>query len=73
MKSYRKKTMKNKTKKNKRRYKLKGGVHFESKATGKLCPKCKLEHITCQYGLNVLPESLCNCGSCSWNGFYKDA
>lgn len=82
MKSYRRKSMKNKTKKNKRRYKLKGGavlgsgagMSFGSTPVGLNCPRRGCGGaVECNYGNGALlsNESSCGCTICGWKGTYK--
>jgi hypothetical protein len=82
MKTYRRKSKKNKTKKNKRRYKLKGGAELGSgqgmsigmTPVGLNCPKPGCGGaVECSYGNGALLSlnSDCMCTICSWKGTYK--
>ncbi len=86
MKTYRRKSMKNKTKKNKRRYKLKGGMGPGDMAyTRYNCPNCGSKNMTCFYdGVNDPEQNAkCTChneGTCHkyspsgkmWSGTYAE-
>ena len=74
MKTYRRKSMKNKTKKNKRRYKLKGGMSPEYVDTPYIrCPKCKERKLICEFQGYVKDDANCICTNCKWSGLSKDA
>jgi hypothetical protein len=76
MKTYRRNTKKNKTKKNKRRYKLKGGMGTGEVAyTQYNCPNCGFKtDMSCFYsGVEPKPDDLCRCNNSNCHLYSKSS